>query len=58
MACIPFIYFLKRIIMNMCNDIPDIKDNICVSYCCINTKKLDELIQKYKNDQVKIKKKY
>jgi len=55
MACIPCIYFFKRIIMKICNDFPDIKDNICISYCCINTKKLDELIQKYKDDQVKIK---
>ena len=53
MACIPCIYFLKRIILNMCNDIPNIKDNRCISYCCTNTKKSEEIIQTYKNDQVK-----
>ena len=55
MACISCIYLLKRIIMKIFNGIPDIKNNRCISYCCINVKKLDELIEKYKNDQVNIK---
>ena len=54
--CIPCIYFFKNIIKKICEDtIPNISGNQCYSYCCIETKKLDELIEKYKIKQDKIK---